>query len=199
MENFANFPVALLNISFSNLLIIKNYLVTSDALSNTWSRLKIMATRNTPRLQGFSRLLWRQPLISYCVVAWLFFSAFFIQYKLILQWARNCLVSVKQRPIFVSFPDFCFGEQLCRFFVSMLWFSVQDNSYPGFSELSSSFFLFHELKTKRQQNMWKVTQVYSKFLVIFSGPFLQSPDNFSAPKSNIQIEIKRIRARVLAS
>ena len=31
------------------------------------------------------------------------------------------------------------------------------------------------------------------------GPFLQSPDNFSGPKSNIQIEIKRIRARVLAS
>ena len=33
----------------------------------------------------------------------------------------------------------------------------------------------------------------------FRGPFLQSPDNFSGPKSNIQIEIKRIRARVLAS
>ena len=31
------------------------------------------------------------------------------------------------------------------------------------------------------------------------GPFLQSPGNFSGPKSNIQIEIKRIRARVLAS
>ena len=33
------------------------------------------------------------------------------------------------------------------------------------------------------------------------GPFLQSPDNFSGRKSNIQIEIKRIRgrARVLAS
>ena len=26
------------------------------------------------------------------------------------------------------------------------------------------------------------------------GPFLQSPDNFSGPISNIQIEIKRIRA-----
>ena len=31
------------------------------------------------------------------------------------------------------------------------------------------------------------------------GPFLQSPGNFSGPKSNIQIEIKRIKARVLAS
>ena len=31
------------------------------------------------------------------------------------------------------------------------------------------------------------------------GPFLESPVNFSGPKSNIQIEIKRIRARVLAS
>ena len=30
------------------------------------------------------------------------------------------------------------------------------------------------------------------------GPFLESPVNFSGPKSNIQIEIKRIRARVLA-
>ena len=31
------------------------------------------------------------------------------------------------------------------------------------------------------------------------GPFLQSPGNFSGPKSNIQIEIKGIKARVLAS
>ena len=31
------------------------------------------------------------------------------------------------------------------------------------------------------------------------GPFLQSPGNFCGPKSNIQIEIKRIKARVLAS
>ena len=30
------------------------------------------------------------------------------------------------------------------------------------------------------------------------GPFLERPGNFSGPKSNIQIEIKRIRARVLA-
>ena len=47
--------------------------------------------------------------------------------------------------------------------------------------------------------MRKLTQVYSKLLVIFRGPFLQSPDNFSGPKSNIQIEIKRIGARVLGS
>ena len=31
------------------------------------------------------------------------------------------------------------------------------------------------------------------------GPFLESPGNFSGPKLNIQIEIYRIRARVLAS
>ena len=31
------------------------------------------------------------------------------------------------------------------------------------------------------------------------GPFLESPANFSGPKSNIQIEIKTIRARILAS
>ena len=30
------------------------------------------------------------------------------------------------------------------------------------------------------------------------GPFLERPGNFSGPKSNIQIEIKRVRARVLA-
>ena len=30
------------------------------------------------------------------------------------------------------------------------------------------------------------------------GPFLERPSNFSGPKSNIQIEIKRVRARVLA-
>ena len=29
------------------------------------------------------------------------------------------------------------------------------------------------------------------------GPFLESPGNFMGPKSNIQIEILRIRARVL--
>ena len=31
------------------------------------------------------------------------------------------------------------------------------------------------------------------------GPFLERPGNFSGPKSNIQIEIQRIRAQVLAS
>ena len=35
--------------------------------------------------------------------------------------------------------------------------------------------------------------------MMVQGPFLESPGNFSGPKSNIQIEIKRIRARVLAS
>ena len=30
------------------------------------------------------------------------------------------------------------------------------------------------------------------------GPFLERPGNFSGPKSNIQVEIKRVRARVLA-
>ena len=65
-----------------------------------------MAARNSPRLQGFSRFL-----ISYYVVAWLLFSAFFIQYILYMLWSRNCLVSVKQRPAigvycpFVSFAD----------------------------------------------------------------------------------------------
>ena len=30
------------------------------------------------------------------------------------------------------------------------------------------------------------------------GPFLERPGTFSGPKSNIQIEIKRVRAQVLA-
>ena len=37
------------------------------------------------------------------------------------------------------------------------------------------------------------------FEIVCRGPFLQSPDNFWGPKSNIQIEIKRIKARVLDS
>ena len=35
--------------------------------------------------------------------------------------------------------------------------------------------------------------------LLVGGPFLQNPDNFSGPKSNIQIEIKRVGAWVLAS
>ena len=35
--------------------------------------------------------------------------------------------------------------------------------------------------------------------VVSWGPFLEIPSNFSDPKSNIEIEISRIRARVLAS
>ena len=35
--------------------------------------------------------------------------------------------------------------------------------------------------------------------LVVNGPFLPNPDNFSGPKSKIQIEIKRIRSRVLAS
>ena len=33
--------------------------------------------------------------------------------------------------------------------------------------------------------------------MVSEGPFLECPGNFSGPKSNIQIEIYRIRARVL--
>ena len=35
--------------------------------------------------------------------------------------------------------------------------------------------------------------------LVVSGPFLQNPNIFSGPKSNIQIEIQRIRSRVLAN
>ena len=38
------------------------------------------------------------------------------------------------------------------------------------------------------QNYWN-HNLQSKQQQITRGPFLQSPDNFSGPKSNIQIEI----------
>ena len=41
--------------------------------------------------------------------------------------------------------------------------------------------------------------LWDRISLLAWGPFLESPGNFSGPKSNIQIEIKRIRARVLAS
>ena len=43
----------------------------------------------------------------------------------------------------------------------------------------------------------KSTVFHTRFKIW--GPFLQSPDNFSGAKLNIQIEIKGIRARVMAS
>ena len=48
---------------------------------------------------------------------------------------------------------------------------------------------------------WKTPCLKDLFLLLrpSRGPFLESPGNFSGPKSNIQIEIQRIRARVLAS
>ena len=54
-------------------------------------------------------------------------------------------------------------------------------------------------------NRTRITKVHPWFDLIqiwpvcIWGPFLESPVNFSGPKSNIQIEIKRIRALVLAS
>ena len=41
------------------------------------------------------------------------------------------------------------------------------------------------------------TQIYFIYIfeIVCRGPFLQSPDNFWGPKSNIQIEIKRIEAK----
>ena len=37
-----------------------------------------------------------------------------------------------------------------------------------------------------------------KYQIPSWGPFLKRPGNFPGPKSNIQVEIKRVRARVLA-
>ena len=46
------------------------------------------------------------------------------------------------------------------------------------------YFVVNQIKLQRTTGAW--------------CPFLESPGNFSDPKSNIQIEIKRIRPRVLA-
>ena len=46
--------------------------------------------------------------------------------------------------------------------------------------------------------MCKTTQTSVNDRFKIWGPFLERPGNFTGPKSNIQIEIKRIRARVLA-
>ena len=56
------------------------------------------------------------------------------------------------------------------------------------------------IKTKIKTNSWdKFAFVARRLSAHARGPFPQSPENFSGPKSNIQIEIKRIKARVLAS
>ena len=44
-----------------------------------------------------------------------------------------------------------------------------------------------------------VNLLFMASLNVFRGPFLESPGNFSGPKSDFQIEIQRIRARVLAN
>ena len=54
-----------------------------------------------------------------------------------------------------------------------------------------------DLREKSQKTECKQS-IYSVFHRPW-GPFLESPGNFTGPKSNIQIEISRVRARVLAS
>ena len=66
----------------------------------------------------------------------------------------------------------------------------------------NAYFLFNYFA---QANFFAVSWIGGHFAqkmkqqLVVSGPFLQNPDNFSGPKSNIQIEIKRIGAWVLAS
>ena len=150
-------------------------MIISDALSNTWSRLKVMAARNSPRLQGFSRFLISYVLCCGMVIVQCFFHSIYI--VVVEKLPRVCKTKTRDWGLlfFVSFADFCFGEQLCRFSVSMLWFSVQDNWHPGFSELSSAFFVFHELKTHNEnktrgklpnpfQNSYSLTSPYGQFV-----------------------------------
>ena len=62
-----------------------------------------------------------------------------------------------------------------------------------------------KLIVKREETAWNSGQRFahiiwrSRVRVPLRGPYLQSPDNFSGPKSNIEIQIKGMRARVLAS
>ena len=66
----------------------------------------------------------------------------------------------------------------------------------------NAYFLFNYFA---QENFFAVSWIGGHFAqkmkqqLVLSGPFLQNPDNFSGPKSSIQIEIRRIGAWVLAS
>ena len=75
-----------------------------------------------------------------------------------------------------------------------------DKNYPGF--LASGWFMNTQLchfrvSTQREQVMGSWRERYGQ--INTRGPFLESLGNFSGPKSNIQMEIKRITARLLAS
>ena len=58
---------------------------------------------------------------------------------------------------------------------------------------------------KREETAWNSGQRFaltiwrSRVRVPLRGLYLQSPDNFSGPISNIEMQIKGMRARVLAS
>ena len=62
-----------------------------------------------------------------------------------------------------------------------------------------------KLIVKREETAWNSGQRFaliiwrSRVRVPLRGPYLQSPDNFSGPKSNIEMQIKGMRALVLAS
>ena len=55
---------------------------------------------------------------------------------------------------------------------------------------------------KREETAWNSGQRFAlctRVRVPLRGLYLQSPDNFSGPISNIEMQIKGMRARVLAS
>ena len=57
---------------------------------------------------------------------------------------------------------------------------------------------FDNLETCFSGLVWSASSLDRTWLRAL-GPFLESPGNVLGPKSNFQIEIQRIRARVLAS
>ena len=71
------------------------------------------------------------------------------------------------------------------------WFVQRDSC-----KMISSIFGVNRTRITKAHPWFDLIQIWP---VCIWGPFLESPVNFSGPKSNIQIEIKRIRARVLAS
>ena len=83
-----------------------------------------------------------------------------------------------------------------------MFISLLSTCIENFSNFHALFdFLSHSVAVAARSGIQRVDPQMIHFGLFFItwGLFLESPGNFSGPKSNIQIEIWRIRARVLAS
>ena len=104
---------------------------------------------------------------------------------------------------FVSW-HLCEGS-LCYFILDLVWFvrlyrSQWTENFVGY-RLFIDYFTLSKLDSLAPGAwpLWEKSYVVGVIgLLLAWGPFLESPGNFSGPKSNIQIEILRTRARVLA-